>query len=272
MRTVRSEFGFLSLFFVIAFGWAWLFWVPVALQDSGVVVLPKWLAAFVADGQPAAWGPLIGAMVVVLLQNGLGGMRELALSMLRVRFSLWWYIAAIAILPAIVGLAQMIAWLSGELIAASPAFEQPLSIPIAFVFIFLFAGPLQEEAGWRGTSTRLLQSRFGALWASLITGVIWGLWHLPLFFQNREEAYYNQPVFGLLISTTLLSVLHTWIYNSTKRSLFAAMLMHTSWNWANYVFTGLQTDTGGLAVLIMLTATAVMVTVRFGPRRLSGGA
>lgn len=62
---------------------------------------------------------------------------------------------------------------------------------------------------------------------------------------------------GPLISTVLLSVLHIWIYNSTKRSLFAAMLMHTSWNWANFAFTSPETDAGGLAFMIIL-ASAVL--------------
>ena len=271
MHSYRSDIGFLLLFFAVAYGWAWAFWVPVALEVNGLVEIPDTFAWIIAGGQPAAWGPLIAAVLVALLQNRWAGLRNLFKSMVRGKFSLFWYLVAILLLPTVVGAAQLIAWLMGEPIPASPAFAQPISIPIAFVWIFFLAGPLQEEAGWRGTSTRLLQIKMGALGASLITGLFWGLWHLPLFFMQREEIYYNQPIWGLLISTTLLSVLHTWIYNSTKRSLFAAMLMHASWNWSNYLFTGLQTDTGGLAFLLLLTSVVILVTVRSGPKRLTTG-
>lgn len=269
MQSARPDLRFLLLFFAVAYGWTWAFWVPVALEVNGLVKLPDTFAWIVAGGQPAAWGPLIAAVLVAILSDGLTGLRNLIASMTKGRFSVLWYLVAILFLPTVVGTAQLIAWLAGEHIPASPAFTQPASIPIAFVWIFFLAGPLQEEAGWRGTSTRLFQNELGALGASLITGLFWGLWHLPLFFMQREEVYYNQPIWGLLISTTLLSVLHTWIYNSTGRSLFAAMLMHASWNWSNYLFTGLQTDTGGLVFLLLLTFVAILVTVRFGPGRLA---
>lgn len=262
MQRNTSDDHALALFLAIAFGWAWFFWVPVALEDIGVIIMPDWFAAIVAGGQPAAWGPLIGAIVVALLRNGFTGLRDLGARMVRVRFSPKFYLVAIGLLPVIVGLAQLAATLLGEDIPPSVAFDQPVGIPIAFVYIFFLAGPLQEEAGWRGTATPLSESRIGAPLASLITGVIWGLWHLPLFFQNRDEIYYNQPFWGLLISTTLLSVLHTWIYKRTGNSLFAAMLMHTSWNWSNYVFMGLLTDTGGLVFLILLVGTALLAMMQ----------
>ena len=75
-----------------------------------------------------------------------------------------------------------------------------------------------------------------------------------------------------LLALSLLSVLLGWIYNATGRSLLAAMIMHTTWNWSNYVFTTLQTDTGGLAFLILLTINAVLITVLTGPRDLGAEA
>ncbi len=269
MKSETSGGGHLLLFFAIAFGWAWLFWVPEALRQAGLIEIPAALVTLHAEGQPAAWGPLIGAIVVALLQNGYQGLKDLLASMVRVRFSSWWYLVAVALLPAIVGLAQLAALLTGEEVPASPALAEPISIPIAFIFIFFLAGPLQEEAGWRGTATSALQTRMNALFASLVTGAAWGLWHLPLFFMTREDIYYNRPFWGLLISAILLSVLFTWVYNNTRRSLFAAMLIHTSWNWSNYLFTGLLTDTGGLTFMVLLTATVVIVVLGFGPKTLT---
>ena len=269
MQTNRSTFGPLALYFAVAFGWAWAFWVPEALRQMGVIEIPEPLVGLHAEGQPAAWGPLIAAVIVALVYGRSQGLREPLSSLIRVRFSPWYYLVAIVLLPAIVGLAQLAAVIAGENVPPSPAFAEPISIPVSFVFIFFLSGPLQEEAGWRGTSTRLFQQRIGALWASLVTGLAWGLGHLPLFFMEREDIYYNRPFLGLLISTVLLSVLFTWVYNNTRQSLFAAMLIHTSWNWANYLFTGLLTDTGGLTFMILLAGIVVLVVIRYGPRTLT---
>ena len=263
---VRSTFQFPWPFFGIAFGWTWAFWVPVALSENGVISIPDGVAWLLADGKPAALGPLVAAVSIALAK---GGICDLLGSMTRMKFALRWYLAALLLIPAIVGGAQMIAQISGEEVPMAEALLAPATIPIAFVWIFFLGGPLQEEAGWRGTATQSLQSQFGALGASLVTGLFWGVWHLPLFFMPRPEIYYNQPVWGLIGSTMLLSVLLTWVYNNTGRSLFAAMLMHTSWNWSNFIFTALQTDTGGAAFFALLAGVVMIIVVHFGPRDLT---
>ncbi|RYG91860.1 CPBP family intramembrane metalloprotease [Loktanella sp. IMCC34160] len=256
------------LFYAIAFGFSWAFWGPAALLAQGVITLPDAARGFLSGSTPAAWGPLIAALVVTWAYQGSAGLRSLLSRLVRLRFSAAWYLVALGLLPAIIGLAGLVATALGDAPPPSPALDAPATLPFAFLWIFFLGGPLQEEAGWRGIAAAGLSPRLGALGASLLTGVLWGLWHLPLFYIPTEDIYYNRPMFGLMGSTALLSVLIYWVYLNTGRSLFAAMLMHTSFNFANYLFTTLETDTGGLVYFILMGATVAVVAVGFGPRTL----
>lgn len=258
----------LILFYLVAFGFAWAFWVPLALHEAGRMTLPPGAYDFLNTSNPAAWGPLIGAFVAAFVAKGWAGIADLWARLIRVKFGAVWYLVALTLLPGILFLAGLVSEWQGQALPASEAFANPISIPIAFLWIFFLGGPLQEEAGWRGTASEGFERRIGALGASVVAGVLWGLWHLPLFYVPRAEIYYNQPLWGLMGSTVLLAVLLTWIYNNSGRSLFAAMLMHTSFNWANYLFTTLQTDAGGQAYFFMMLGTVALIVVLFGPSRL----
>ncbi len=263
----------LILFYVIAFAFAWAFWMPLALAESGYLTLPTSLYTYLSENNPGAWGPLIAAIVTALIASGWTGLRDLFRRMTRVKFGLRWYVISLALIPAIIWLSGWIAQLRGAELPVSEVFENPIAIPVSFIWIFFLGGPLQEEAGWRGTATHTLQKgRMGALGASIIVGLLWGLWHAPLFYIPREEIYYNQPVWGLLGSTVLLAVLLTWVYNNTGQSLFAVMLMHTSFNWANYIFTTLEDDIGGQTYFFLMVTVVLLVVVLFGPSRLSRNA
>ncbi len=57
-------------------------------------------------------------------------------------------------------------------------------IPLYLILVVLspFQGPIGEEFGWRGYALPKLQNKYSPLTASLVIGVIWGVWHIPTFF------------------------------------------------------------------------------------------
>lgn len=264
-----SSFRDVALYFAIAFGFAWAFWVPQALDAQGVVSLPPGLRdALSGEGNPAAWGPLVAALVVTALRDGREGLRALLRRVVAVRFGWRWYLLILASFPVLLGLPLVLAALAGEPIPASLASAQAGATPlpafaaVAFVMIFFLGGPLQEELGWRGLAQDRLQTRIGPLRSSLIVGLGWGLWHLPLFWVPRAEIYYNRPIWGLLLTLLLISVLFTWIYNHTGRSVFAVILLHTVFNWTNFLLPTFETDVGGLAAFGMLGLAAAAIALR----------
>jgi membrane protease YdiL (CAAX protease family) len=127
-----------------------------------------------------------------------------------------------------------------------------------------------EEIGWRGYALPRLQVRYHALYSALVMGVIWSLWHIPLWIHSWNPTAYAWYSVGVLAK----SVFITWIYNSTGGSLLLATLCHATWNTLGSllpltasVSTG---DIGTFAVIILLeVAVAVTITLAAGPVHLA---
>jgi membrane protease YdiL (CAAX protease family) len=146
-----------------------------------------------------------------------------------------------------------------ELFAAGP---WPL-LPFVFVQTLLLSSPMGEEPGWRGFALPRLQARLGALGASLVLGVLWGLWHLPLALTSGD------PTAGTfsgwyLLGITGEAVLYTWLFNSTGGSLLLVLLLHAAMS-----ITGLfLAATDGNAVIgVALTWLAVLAILLRARRR-----
>ncbi|MEM3829869.1 MAG: CPBP family intramembrane glutamic endopeptidase [Conexivisphaerales archaeon] len=93
-----------------------------------------------------------------------------------------------------------------------------------------------EEIGWRGYVLPALQKKHNALISSLIVGVFWALWHWPHFAVKDSVMavnYHNFLLFAIFM--LFYSISYTWLYNSTKGSLFTASLYHASTNAADTI-------------------------------------
>lgn len=261
---IKSLLGFkyTFLYLSIAFGFAWVLWGSEILAISGNTnYLVEQVSRFSNFG---AWGPFIAAIVVALLVKGVSGIKEFARSTISLKFKKIWLLPTIFIFPLIIGIPLLIAYVFEGSIPFAEAWINPYVLPIAFVFILLNAGPLQEEYGWRGTLQNQFQEKTNALFASLLVGIIWGLWHLPLFFIPEQGFYYDKPIWGLLISTTLISVLFGWIYNNTGKSMLLMLLFHTMYNFSHYIFPTLESELASLMYMIILGIIVLIVVVRNG--------
>jgi uncharacterized protein len=133
-----------------------------------------------------------------------------------------------------------------------------LLLPLFLVILTLTDG-LGEELAWRGFALPRLLTRYNALVASVVLGVIWALWHLPLLWTEGGPMY-QLPVWLLLLDLTAKAVLFTWVFLHTRGSVLIAMLFHGATNL--FLVSPEVASTGDLALPVLaMVAKWVLVGI-----------
>lgn len=217
-----------------------------------------------------AYAPTLAALLVAGLMPRGGGIGHLLRPVIRWRVGIHWYLIALA--------GPSVLFVIGDLVRLAIRAPLPPSwfvIPSvgasALLIGALIAGSFGEEVGWRGVGQTRLQLRFGALWAAVIVGVVWSLWHLwpavapgGLSTMTWSDTYLT---FVRLIST---AIIYAWLYNSTGGSLLIVMLAHAGHNVAVRIIPLAASVNHGDAVVAILYAVAgAAVVFAFGSRWLS---
>jgi hypothetical protein len=136
-------------------------------------------------------------------------------------------------------------------------------VAVNFVLVLLIGGPLGEEFGWRGVVLPALEARFNPPWDSLILGIIWTAWHLPLFFISAS-AQHNMPFWLFALLTLPLCILITRIYHGSGNSLLLVMLFHASINtWSGPLKISPEA-TGSTRPLLLLALLTWVVALLVG--------
>jgi membrane protease YdiL (CAAX protease family) len=249
-------------FFALTFGITWGLGACYMLFPDQLVAL----FGPISNTNPlfylAVYAPSFSALVITACTSGGPGLRDLLRRLFRWRVGLRWYLIVFLGMPSlIVGSAAVTAWFSGEPVKLVSR-DWQLALYGVVTSLLLDPGPLGEELGWRGFALpRLLQGR-GALSASIILGLIWGVWHLPAFLiQGLPQNQLSLPAF--LVGTAALSVLMTWVYQHTRESILIAVLIHWLFN-LDYLPRGTMPVMAGI-----LSMAALVVVAVSGPTRLS---
>ena len=234
-----SSTRFPWLYLILAYAFAWVFWIPIAWTKQDYQTSPLLLIGLLAG----VFGPGLAAIVLVYLREDKDARRDFwarALDPRRIRpiwyliFVLLWpllHLVAIA-LHALVGGQEPDFALVRELLA------QPVGLLVVPVLYFVQAG--LEELGWRGYMLDRAQAMWSPLPASLVVGIFHAFWHLPLFWvvgTNQMEIGFG-PDFVLFVASGIAaSVYFTWCYNDNHRSVLAVTLFHFTGNLSLDLFT-----------------------------------
>jgi membrane protease YdiL (CAAX protease family) len=224
----------LTFYFLIAFAFSWLMFLPGVLTYFGVLNLSDSLVGVL--GITGLLGPILSGFIMTALTEGGPGIRRWLGRIVLWRVGLRWYLFALIGLPLVMVLATII-FRPGAL----ESFQTlaPLSVVpylSAFVFMVLIGGPLFEEPGWSGFAQPRLQQLHGPLAGGLILGSLWALWHLPGFL-IPSEGLTDIPPRGTVLDFVVfalaligLRLIIQWVFNNTRGSVLMAILVHASWN------------------------------------------
>lgn len=225
----RPKSGTLVPFILIAFGFSWAVWLATwwaAGQPSSFASTPLVIAVYVGSFGPGIAGAILSARE--------GRFREWLSGFARWRMG-WKGVAAIALPLPLSVLALTLA------LGYAPVPQEGVPSALFFATIFpavvfngvataiMGAGPLGEEGGWRGYLLPRLLDRMGEIPASLLIGVIWSAWHLPVMAmvpEWRDGLGFAFYLPAYTVTVLGLSMLMTRIWLLARRSTLAAIWMH----------------------------------------------
>ncbi|MCA9897878.1 MAG: CPBP family intramembrane metalloprotease [Ardenticatenaceae bacterium] len=233
------------VFFVLAYAIAWGAFgiLSVIARNSGVESTQTFMAmaeSFEFDEVHLSVAPWlvylltrladfafsIAGVVMIAATAGRGGLRQLWRRLTRWRIGWGWY--ALGLLP--IGLYLLATAVANAFFSANftvSTITTALFSLYAGFFVSLFLrGALGEELGLRGFALPYLQAHMSPFRASLLIGVLWGAWHLPVLI-GRDLL----SVVAFSVLSIGLAMLFTLLFNGSGGSLIPVLLFHASQNW-----------------------------------------
>lgn len=238
-RTQLVAFAFLA--FVIAWG----AWIPALTWPS----IPKTVPLV------GLFGPALAAAIV----GGGVGVRDVAARLRRWRFPVIWYAVATLVMPVCYAVAIRVDGFLFGLDQAALSIGHSLAF-LAASFAWLLLVTAGEEIGWRGFALpRLLDLGMSRWSASLALGIVWALWHLPLYLVPGQS---SMP-YSLFVALTVgQSLVYTSLYLQSGGSLLPALLLHATTDFGARLYRIDRFDRGTWLLIDVLVAAAGFMLLR----------
>jgi membrane protease YdiL (CAAX protease family) len=232
MHTSQPRFPWLYL--ALAYAFAWVFWIPVALTGQDYKSSPLLVAALLAG----VFGPGLAAIILTYFRGDKAAWQDFwrrTLDPRRIRPV--WYLIVLLLWPAL----HLMAIVANAMLGGDPPdfslLRELVSEPAAVLvvpFLYFIQAAL-EELGWRGFMLDRVQAIWTPLPASLVVGISHAFWHLPLFrvVGTNQIEMRSGPDFMLFVASGIAaSIYFTWCYNDNHRSVLAVTLFHFTGNLA----------------------------------------
>jgi hypothetical protein len=279
----------LLLYFILAIGITWVFWIPsLMIADVNDYFLPQIGAVnkIIQEGfqdnlhiilyilnQIGVYGPFIAALITLFIMEGKGGIKSLFKRMGKWRIRPIWY-GIIIVIPLILsfGTLGLSALLGASLSSAFNLINLGFPVLLLIFLENLLTSGL-EEPGWRGYALPKLRNKYNAYNSSIILGIIWAIWHYPVvYYLNIASGLFLTilAIAGFTALMTFGSVIYSWIYLNTE-SIFLLIIFHALQNFFPYlIMSGVLDPLGGFSDAIITLILVFIIVKKYGEEKLTG--
>lgn len=222
-------------FIIATFVFSWVLWLPFVLEYFNVIEMPESVVSLTSLAvMIGAFGPMVGAIYVVKRKNGWSGVKAFFKEKLNFKSKYRYYFLAI-IIPVVLTIAVNLAVnffgidnLPDTLIPADIGNLVYFFIVPYFVLMLVVGGG-QEEFGWRGYLQDALEDEIGFVKSVISVGIVWALWHLPVFAMTADgHQYYS--FFAFLIFALGLAMIVGVLYKASGKKMVIAWVFHGASN------------------------------------------
>lgn len=244
-------------FVALTFAISWLAWSPIVAFGWSTIDDPRGAILFMIGG----FGPSLAGWWM-LRRAGRRDTRRRLIDPRPIPGRLW--LVALLGYPLVFAASAALVVVAG---GAWPTFDGAgawVSGPVALVgglVIVLLLGPLSEEVGWRGFAQDRFGGAHGHVPGTLLLGLVWWAWHLPLFWMpstlHGSQGLFSAFAIGYLFTVLGYAIFFAWIHHRTGGSILAAVVAHFS---INVTFAAAAPFDGSIiAVATVLLAIAATV-------------
>ena len=175
-----------------------------------------------------------------------------------------YFVFAFALMPASIILAMAISLMFGysanQFIITGHATFSSGVLPVWFILVL---APVLEELAWHSYGTDCLRQKYSLFATSIIFGLIWMIWHMPLAF---IKGYYHSNLvlegaiygFNFMFSLFPFVLLMNWLYYKTDRNIISAVVLHLFANLFNEIFST-HPDSKVIQTVLLTVLTAYLL-------------
>mmetsp|Transcript_40286 Transcript_40286/g.35548 ORF Transcript_40286/g.35548 Transcript_40286/m.35548 type:complete len:317 (-) Transcript_40286:43-993(-) len=251
----------LIIYFIIAYAFTWTIWWGLGLILYFYPSLSMW--SLFAPGLMGAAGPLVASCYLTYKYEGgrpaLKAFLKRGIQFKTIPFWIYYSIFLVYILPLFV---------AGFFVEGTEIDYFGLAIFLPMFLVMYVGGPVQEEYGWRGYALDRMQLKMNSLTASIILGIIWGFWHLPLFYIEKDP-HSNMNLWIFVLENVGSSIIINWLYNQSGSNITVAILCHMANNSAGGIFNldDEHTNTQFITCMVEVAVGLLIITPLFGYKK-----
>ena len=244
------------LFFICAYFFTWIFWIPAIFvpETAGSVLMLVGLIA-----------PAVVSTAFVLVSGNAELKKDLKdkiIGFYKVKWvNVFW---AGVVFALIVFFSILLSLLFGQSLKQF-SFTEDFSftgVGIGTAFVTITVASIIEEVGWKGYCEDSIGQYMNWFWESLLFGVLWSLWHLPLIFieGTYQAGLMVNPLYviNFFVSGIPLGYIITWVYLVSDRSILACMIFHLFVNFMQEKIA-MTPETKCVETIVVIIATVIIV-------------